>query len=102
MSPTAAIGQQRTVATVSFEVAALTMKFVQINARLVCEIPDERVTLGRGRTARMPLVGDLVFADQGFAGPDGTDMFLTYCQLPDGSTPWSADVYEAELEWVSP
>jgi hypothetical protein len=78
------------------------MRFVQFNARLAFQISEERVTLGGGRKARMPVVGDLVFADQGFAGPDGTDMFLTYCQLSDGTTIWSADVYESELEWVSP
>jgi len=74
------------------------MKILQPNARLVAEIPPQRFTLGKDDAARAPAIGDLVFVDQGWAAPDGRDMFLVYCQDADGRVRWEAELYEAELE----
>ncbi len=78
------------------------MSFIPPNARLVAQITADRVTLGEGDGPSMPFVGDLVFADQAWAGPDGRNMYLVYCQHPDGSVRWEAELFESELEPLAP
>jgi hypothetical protein len=78
------------------------LSFIQPNARLVAQIAADRVTMGKGDGAGMPVVGDLVFADQAWAGPDGRNMYLVYCQRPDGSVRWEAELLESELEPLAP
>lgn len=78
------------------------MSFIQPNARLVAQIAADRVALGKGDGASIPVVGDLVFADQAWAGSDGRNMYLVYCQRPDGSVRWKAELLESELEPLAP
>jgi hypothetical protein len=78
------------------------MSFIPPNARLVAQIAADRVTLGKGDGASMPVVGDLVFADQAWAGPDGGNIYLVYCQRPDGSVRWEAELFETELGPLAP
>ena len=86
----------------NLEVPTHTMNFIPPNARVVAQIAADRVTLGKGDGARLPAIGDLVFADQAWAGPDGEDMVVVYCQRPDGSVCWEADLLESELEPLAP
>lgn len=73
-------------------------RYLSPNAKLISEIDLKRVDLSQGDGMSLPTIGDLVFVDQGFAGPEGRDMYIVYCQNPDGSIRWTADLSEDELE----
>ncbi len=77
------------------------IRFLPPNAKLKSEIDAARVNLSEGDGVSLPAIGDLVFVDQGFTGADGSAMYIVYCQNPDGSTKWTADLSEEELEPVS-
>lgn len=68
------------------------------NAKLIANVDPSRVDLAGGDGVSLPQIGDLVCVDQGLAGPRGAQMYMVYCDNPDGSTKWTADVYEWELE----
>jgi hypothetical protein len=70
-------------------------------ARLIAEIPIERVDLTSGDRSSLPAIGDIVDLDQGFTGPNGEPMGTIYCVNSDGSVRWAADAFDSELELVN-
>lgn len=62
---------------------------------------EQRVDLSEGDGVSLPAIGDLALVDQGFTGSDGRAMYMVYCQNPDGSTQWTADLSQDELEPVA-
>ena len=70
------------------------------SARIVRDIPLERVDLSCGGGKSVPVIGDIVRLDQGFAGPDAEAMGIVCCLNVDGSTRWCADVFDSEIELI--
>jgi hypothetical protein len=77
-------------------------RFIPPNARLIADVEASRVDLARGDGISLPRIGELVCVDQGLAGPGGSQMYMVYCYNPDGTTKWTADVDESELEPLEP
>jgi hypothetical protein len=67
------------------------------HARLMAELPPERYRL-RSPDSRVPRVGDMLFVDQGFTGPDGLPMVIAYFPGPGDASLYEAEVYESEIE----
>jgi hypothetical protein len=82
-------------AKLSPEVNAQMGQLVPNNARLVANIDPSRV---EPSSPNVPVIGDVVLIDQGTADDNGMPMSLVYCRNPDGSTRWSALVYDHEIE----
>ncbi|QDE38424.1 hypothetical protein FIV34_04015 [Luteibacter pinisoli] len=72
-----------------------------IKARLIAEIPVERVDFASGEGAAWPVIGDIVELDQGFTGPNGQPMGMVVCFNDDRSVRWAADVLDSEIELLS-
>jgi hypothetical protein len=66
-------------------------------ARLMVELPSERYR-HLSPAHRVPRVGDLLFLDQGFTGPDGLPMAIAYFPGPGDGCLYEAEVYASELE----
>jgi hypothetical protein len=69
---------------------------------LIANVDPARVDLPRGDGVSLPQIGELVQVDQGLAGPEGAQMYMVYCRNPDGSTRWTADIFDSELEPIDP
>jgi hypothetical protein len=69
-------------------------------ARLIAEIPVDRVDLIAGDGVSRPVVGDIVELEQGFTGPNGEPMGIVICFNDDRSVRWVADVMDSEIELI--
>jgi len=67
------------------------------DARLIKAIPKKRLRLIRGDASKLPVVGDLGEADQGYSAFWGP-MVLVYFVSADGNTEWEAKAYESEMD----
>lgn len=66
-------------------------------ARLLVELPAVRYRTHTPQ-GRVPRIGDMLFLDQGFTGPDGAAMVLAYFPGLGSDSLYAAEVYESELE----
>lgn len=73
-------------------------RYIPPNARLASKVDASRLELAECDGRHVPQVGDLVHVDQGFTNADGQNMYIVYCQHPDGRIKWAADLFDAELE----
>ena len=64
-------------------------------AKLIAIIDPSRL---ESSSSNVPAIGDIVEIDQGTEDESGAPMSLVYCCNPDGSTRWSALVYDYEIE----
>ena len=78
-------------------------------ARLISEIPSDRIIFLKGDHSNKPKIGDIGELDQAHSSPDGRDLITTYFDSVDGKSEWQIDLYEDEFEnysnqigWLSP
>lgn len=69
-------------------------------ARLIAEIPMQRVDMTAGDGSSRPAVGDIVELDHGFTGPNGESMGIVVCFNDDRSVRWVADIMDSEIELI--
>lgn len=67
-------------------------------ARVIAEIPMDRVDFASGDDAARPAIGDIVELDHGFMGLNGEPMGIVICFNEDRSVRWAADVMDSEIE----
>ncbi len=68
---------------------------MQPRAKLLVDIPIERVTISRTH-GRYPIIGDVLSLDQGFTNNEGEQMVLACC-YKENQLLYEVEVYDYEI-----